>query len=166
MGLEENANTLYLIDFGLAKKWKQSNGLHIPYKDGKNLTGTARYASHFTHNGIEQSRRDDLEGIGYILLYLLMGQLPWQGLATKTKEEKYNKIKEIKINTPIDILTRGYPSEFADYMNYCKNLQYEQEPDYAYLRTLFKDLYLRHGFENDFVFDWTIQRYNAHISQE
>lgn len=95
-----------------------------------------------------------------------MGQLPWQGLATKTKEEKYNKIKEIKINTPIDILTRGYPSEFADYMNYCKNLQYEQEPDYAYLRTLFKDLYLRHGFENDFVFDWTIQRYNAHISQE
>ena len=73
MGLEENANTLYLIDFGLAKKWKLSNGQHIPYKDGKNLTGTARYASHFTHNGIEQSRRDDLEGIGYILLYLLMG---------------------------------------------------------------------------------------------
>jgi casein kinase 1 len=77
MGLDDGANTLFLIDFGLAKKWKLSNGLHIPYKDGKNLTGTARYVSHFTHNGIEQSRRDDLEGIGYILLYLLMGQLPW-----------------------------------------------------------------------------------------
>jgi len=73
MGLEENASTLYLIDYGLAKKWKLSTGEHIPYKDGKNLTGTARYVSAFTHNGIEQSRRDDLEGIGYVLLYLLMG---------------------------------------------------------------------------------------------
>ena len=73
MGLEENASTVYLIDFGLAKKWKNSAGEHIPYKDGKNLTGTARYVSANTHRGIEQSRRDDLEGVGYLLLYLLMG---------------------------------------------------------------------------------------------
>ena len=72
MGLEENASTVYLIDFGLAKKWKNSAGEHIPYKDGKNLTGTARYVSANTHRGIEQSRRDDLEGVGYLLLYLLM----------------------------------------------------------------------------------------------
>ena len=73
LGLEENASTLYLIDFGLAKKWKSANGDHIPFKDGKNLTGTARYVSCNTHRGIEQSRRDDLEGVGYLLLYLLMG---------------------------------------------------------------------------------------------
>ena len=78
MGLEENASTLFLIDYGLAKKWKvQPLNEHIPYKDGKSLTGTARYASTHTHLGIEQSRRDDLEGVGYVLLYLLMGELPW-----------------------------------------------------------------------------------------
>ena len=77
IGLEENASTLYLIDYGLAKKYKQPSGEHIPFKDGKALTGTARYASANTHLGIEQSRRDDLEGAGYVLLYLLMGELPW-----------------------------------------------------------------------------------------
>ena len=77
MGLDEFASTLFLIDFGLTKKWKQSNGEHIPYKDGKSLTGTARYASAATHIGIEQGRRDDLEGAGYVILYLLMGELPW-----------------------------------------------------------------------------------------
>ena len=77
MGLEENASTLFLIDYGLAKKWKQANGEHIPIREGKSLTGTARYASANTHLGIEQSRRDDLEGAGYVLLYLLKGELPW-----------------------------------------------------------------------------------------
>ena len=77
MGLEENASTLYLIDYGLAKKWKLPNGDHIPIREGKSLTGTARYASANTHLGIEQSRRDDLEGAGYVLLYLLKGELPW-----------------------------------------------------------------------------------------
>ena len=77
MGLEENASTLFLIDYGLSKKWRLPNGNHIPIKEGKSLTGTARYASANTHLGIEQSRRDDLEGIGYVLLYLLKGEFPW-----------------------------------------------------------------------------------------
>ena len=89
MGLDEHASTVYLIDYGLAKKWKQSNGEHIPIRDGKSLTGTARYASAATHLGIEQSRRDDLEGAGYVLLYLLKGELPWQGLRARNKEDKY-----------------------------------------------------------------------------
>lgn len=97
MGLEENASTLYLIDYGLAKKWKNSNGDHIPTKEGKSLTGTARYASANTHLGIEQSRRDDLEGAGYVLLYLLKGELPWQGLRARNKDEKYQKIKDCKV---------------------------------------------------------------------
>ena len=77
IGLEDNASTVFLIDFGLTKKWKMPNGDHIPFRDGKSLTGTARYASANTHLGIEQSRRDDLEGAGYVLLYLLKGELPW-----------------------------------------------------------------------------------------
>ena len=76
-GTESTRDNVYIIDFGLAKCFKNSEGEHIPYKDGKNLTGTARYASAATHLGIEQSRRDDLEGAGYVLLYLLKGQLPW-----------------------------------------------------------------------------------------
>lgn len=77
MGLEAHVSTLYLIDYGLAKKWQTPDGDHIPIREGKNLTGTARYASAATHLGIEQSRRDDLEGAGYVLLYLLKGELPW-----------------------------------------------------------------------------------------
>jgi len=166
MGLEEKAQTLFLIDYGLAKKWKSSQtGEHIPYKDGKSLTGTARYASANTHLGIEQSRRDDLEGAGYVLLYLLMGELPWQGFRAKTKEEKYKMIKESKVNTPIEIMTRGYAKEFAEYMTYCKNLEFTQDPDYSYLRRIFRELYVRCGFDNDFIFDWTIQRYHPQITQ-
>ena len=114
IGMEENAQTLYLIDFGLAKRWKNpSTNEHIPYRDKKSLTGTARYASANTHLGIEQSRRDDLEGAGYVILYLLKGELPWQGLRARNKDDKYRKIKECKVNTPIESLCHGYPEEFA-----------------------------------------------------
>ncbi len=156
MGLEENASTLYLIDYGLAKKWKSSNGEHIPIREGKSLTGTARYASANTHLGIEQSRRDDLEGAGYVLLYLLKGELPWQGLKARNKEDKYQKIKECKVNTPIHDLCLGYPEEMATYMTYCRNLGFDEEPKYAYLRDLFRALYQKCLFENDYVYDWTI----------
>ena len=98
MGVKQKAGVLYMIDFGLSKRFKDpKNNQHIPYRDGKSLTGTARYASVNTHIGIEQSRRDDLESAGYILLYMLKGTLPWQGLPGKTKNDKYDKIKEKKV---------------------------------------------------------------------
>lgn len=157
IGLEEHSSQVFLIDFGLTKKWKLPNGDHIPFRDGKSLTGTARYASANTHLGIEQSRRDDLEGAGYVLLYLLKGELPWQGLkGAKTKEEKYAKIKECKVNTSIELLCQGYPEEMATYMNYCRKLDFEETPNYAWLRRLFKELYAKCCFEHDYLFDWTI----------
>ncbi|KAK6795994.1 hypothetical protein RDI58_009449 [Solanum bulbocastanum] len=163
MGLGRRANQVYIIDFGLAKKFRDSTThQHIPYRENKNLTGTARYASMNTHLGIEQSRRDDLESLGYVLMYFLRGSLPWQGLKAGTKKQKYERISEKKVSTSIEAfytLCRGYPTEFASYFHYCRSLRFEDKPDYAYLKRIFRDLFIREGFQFDYVFDWTILKY-------
>ncbi|GAB2269220.1 Casein kinase 1-like protein 1 [Dionaea muscipula] len=160
MGLGRRANQVYMIDFGLAKKYRDSSThQHIPYRENKNLTGTARYASMNTHLGIEQSRRDDLESLGYVLMYFLRGSLPWQGLKAGTKKQKYEKISEKKVSTSIEALCRCYPTEFASYFHYCRSLRFDDKPDYAYLKSLFRDLFIREGFQFDYVFDWTILKY-------
>ncbi|KAM0944725.1 putative protein kinase CK1-CK1 family [Dioscorea sansibarensis] len=160
MGLGRRANQVYIIDFGLAKKYRDSSThQHIPYRENKNLTGTARYASMNTHLGIEQSRRDDLESLGFVLMYFLRGSLPWQGLKAGTKKQKYEKISEKKVSTSIEALCRGYPTEFASYFHYCRSLRFDDKPDYAYLKRIFRDLFIREGFQFDYVFDWTILKY-------
>jgi hypothetical protein len=156
-----------MIDFGLAKRFKDpKTGEHIPYRDGKNLTGTARYASTNTHLGIgrnsifilEQSRRDDLEAIGFVLMYFLRGSLPWQGLDAKDKKEKYEKIKNKKVQTTIESLCKGFPEEFAKYLNYCRELKFDEKPDYSYLRRLFTQVFAKNGYELDFQYDWLIRK--------
>jgi len=162
IGLGKKANQVHVIDFGLAKKYRDSKAQqHIAYREGKNLTGTARYASINTHLGIEQSRRDDLEAVGYVLMYFNRGSLPWQGLKANGKKEKYEKIMEKKMSTPIEVLCKHFPSEFVTYLNYCRSLRFEDRPDYAYLRRLLKDLFFREGYQYDFVFDWTILNYQS-----
>jgi serine/threonine protein kinase len=173
IGIGKKQHYVYIIDFGLAKRFRDpKTGEHIPYRDGKNLTGTARYASVNTHLGIgkphsspfsnqpsiEQSRRDDLESLGFVLMYFNRGNLPWQGLPAKTKKEKYEKIRDKKLSTSIEALTKGYPEEFAIYMNYCRSLKFEEKPDIGYLRKLFKDLFYRMGYDYDFVFDWMVKK--------
>lgn len=156
IGLNRRISTVYIIDYGLTKKYRDpKTQQHIPYREGKSLTGTARYTSINTHLGIEQSRRDDLEGLAYVFLYFLRGSLPWQGLPAQSKKEKYEKIMERKISTPVDTLCRGFPQEFASYLNYCRNLRFEDRPDYLYLKRMFKDLLLRENYTNDLIFDWT-----------
>ncbi|XP_038995501.1 casein kinase 1-like protein 6 [Hibiscus syriacus] len=160
MGLGRTAHQVYIIDYGLAKKYRDlQTHKHIPYRENKNLTGTARYASVNTHLGIEQSRRDDLESLGYVLMYFLRGSLPWQGLKAGTKKQKYDKISEKKVSTPVEVLCKSYPSEFVSYFHYCQSLRFEDKPDYSYLKRLFQDLFIREGYQFDHVFDWTMLKY-------
>lgn len=151
MGLNKRANQVNVIDFGLAKKYRDpKTHLHIPYRENKNLTGTARYASINTHLGVEQSRRDDLESLGYVLMYFCRGSLPWQGLKAATKKQKYDRIMEKKMTTPTELLCRGFPNEFAVYLNYTRSLRFDDKPDYSYLRKLFRDLFIREGYHYDY----------------
>uniref|UniRef100_A0A7N1A2U6 non-specific serine/threonine protein kinase n=1 Tax=Kalanchoe fedtschenkoi TaxID=63787 RepID=A0A7N1A2U6_KALFE len=162
MGLGRKANQVYIIDYGLAKKFRDlQTHKHIPYRENKNLTGTARYASVNTHLGIEQSRRDDLESLGYVLIYFLRGSLPWQGLRAGTKKQKYDRISEKKLSTPIEVLCKSFPSEFVLYFHYCRSLRFEDKPDYSYLKRLFRDYFIREGYQFDYVFDWTVLKYGS-----
>ena len=156
IGLGRKANLIHCIDFGLAKKYRDpKTHQHIPYRENKNLTGTARYASINTHIGIEQSRRDDLESLGYVLMYLIRGSLPWQGLKANTKKLKYERIMDRKMSTSTESLCKGFPAEFRSYFEYCRSLRFEDRPDYAYLKRLFKELFYRKGFQYDNMYDWT-----------
>mmetsp|Transcript_15701 Transcript_15701/g.14210 ORF Transcript_15701/g.14210 Transcript_15701/m.14210 type:complete len:354 (-) Transcript_15701:131-1192(-) len=158
MGRGSRRHMVYVIDFGLAKLYRDPRShRHIPFKEGKNLTGTARYASINTHMGIEQSRRDDLESIGYVLIYFLRGYLPWQGLKAYTKIQKYEKILEKKNSTSTETLCKGFPVEFKAYFDHVKSLRFEDRPDYDYLKRLFRELFFRKGFTYDNMFDWEIQ---------
>lgn len=158
IGLGKRQNVIHIIDFGLAKKYRDPRShQHIPYRENKNLTGTARYASINTHIGIEQSRRDDLESLGYVLMYFIRGSLPWQGLKANTKKQKYERIMDRKMSTSTEQLCKGFPSEFRSYFEYCRSLRFEDRPDYAYLKRLFKELFYRKGYQYDNMFDWTVQ---------
>ena len=155
VGLNEKRKYIYILDFGLSKKYRSSRTLkHYEIIKNKNLTGTARYASINALNGLTQSRRDDLEAIGYVLMYFLRGRLPWQGIPVKNKEDRYRKIMEKKKATSAEELCQGFPKEFADYVNYTRNLEYEEDPDYIYLRNLFINVLNREGFEIDCYYDW------------
>ena len=165
MGTGRQCNKLFLIDYGLAKKFRDNRTRqHIAYREGKNLTGTSRYASINGHLGIEQSRRDDMESLGYVLMYFNLGSLPWQGLKAATKKQKYEKIGEKKMSTAVEVLCKGFPPEFAMYLNYCRGLGFEEGPDYMYLRQLFRILFRTLNHQYDYTFDWTMLKQKAALS--
>ena len=156
MGREEKSKYLYLLDFGLAKKYRSSSTLkHYPMIKKKNLTGTARYASINALRGYEHSRRDDLEAAGYVLIYFIKGRLPWQGIQVKTKEERYKKILKKKIEISPEELCENLPQEFEKYIDYTRNLEYLEEPDYAKLKELFNSILKKDHAKFDYIYDWT-----------
>jgi len=127
---------------------------HIPYRERKSLSGTARYMSINTHLGREQSRRDDLEALGHVFMYFLRGGLPWQGLKAATNKQKYEKIGEKKQTTAIKELCEGFPIQFEKYLAYVRNLGFEDTPDYDYLRELFTQALKDAGGVEDGEYDW------------
>ena len=154
-GRGENEKSIYIIDFGLAKKYYSvSKAQHIKFCTGKHLIGTARYCARNAHRGYEQGRRDDIESIGYVLMYFLLGVLPWQGLKIKKNEDQFEKIAEKKYNTPFEELTEGQPEEFLLYFKYIDGLRFEDQPNYVYLIGLFQNMIDKYCRDCFYDFDW------------
>ena len=155
IGREEKSKYIYLFDFGLSKKFISSKTLkHYPFRQNNKLIGNARYSSINALNGGTQSRRDDLESLGYLTIYLLVGRLPWQGYISRSKEDKYYKIKQIKQQTTAEQLCEGLPRQFQEYIKYTRSLKYEENPNYNYLKNLFLSVLKSYNYDFDYYYDW------------
>ncbi|EJD00929.1 casein kinase, partial [Fomitiporia mediterranea MF3/22] len=155
MGRDDRANFVHIIDFGLARRYKNpKSGQHFPYFEGHNFFGTTRYASLKALEGCSQSRRDDLESAAYSLIYYMRGRLPWQGLRGGTDKHRDQRVREKKRTWTPERLCEGLPEELAKMLAYIKTLEYEDEPDYEYLKKLFTDRFKKEGFELDYDYDW------------
>jgi serine/threonine protein kinase len=150
--IKNNNNQIYLIDFGLSKRYLDSFDKHIKINTGRKLMGTARYASINVHNGITPTRRDDIESIGYVLLYLLIGYLPWQSIKADTREKRYKLIGKVKKETDLWNISKDIPGELILFINYCRNLSFYEEPNYNYLKNLLGNLFKLHGFTTDVIY--------------
>jgi casein kinase 1 len=133
-GVDATDHTIYMIDFGLAKRFiGKSGGAHIDFRVNNYLTGTARYCSLNSHNGYELGRRDDLESWCYLLFYFLKGSLPWQGLPGLTLAEKYRSIRSLKLRCRETTLFSDLPTELTEIWHYVTSMSFEQEPDYEFI---------------------------------
>ncbi len=135
-GIGNKSNELYIVDFGLSKRYCKNN-VHIEHKTDKSLVGTARYTSANVHMGIEPSRRDDMISIGYMLVYFIKGSLPWQGIKKKGSKDHIKLIGEVKMSTNLKKLCSDMPECFFKYLEHCEGLEFEDQPNYAYLRGMF-----------------------------
>ncbi len=157
----KNPNVIYLIDFGFSRKYRSSRtGRHIQFKNLKKACGSMRYLSINGNMGLELSRRDDLESFGYMLIYLSKDNLPWIS-TEKLKLEKSQIIQEIyklkRFYTPEKLCT-DLPEEFREYIKYVRKLEFEEKPDYNYLKGLFISVLSRNELKNDLCFSWIINK--------
>ena len=167
IGLDD-PNIIYLIDFGLSKKYRSSiTGNHIKCTRIKKFVGSLRYASINALRLREQSRRDDLESIGYMLIYLIKGKLPWDNIKIDNKRTSYLKFSQYKKNISPELLCNNLPEEFLDYIKYVRNLNFEDEPDYNYLKSLFQIMLNKQGFEEKKIFfSWINENNISRIKKE
>mmetsp|Transcript_147156 Transcript_147156/g.409938 ORF Transcript_147156/g.409938 Transcript_147156/m.409938 type:complete len:332 (-) Transcript_147156:164-1159(-) len=161
IGQKQKSNVIHVIDFGLSKRFlNPDTRRHMPFCDNRSLVGTARYASINAHVGLEQSRRDDVEALGYVLIYFARGGLPWQGVQGNSRQEISQRITECKKNMSLESLCEGCPAVLMSYLKYCRALRFEDRPDYAYLRRICKRG-LHSGLGDDYAFDWCLPERNG-----
>ena len=157
-GINDDSNTIYIIDFGLSQRYKdKKTGIHNPYRENREMIGTVRYASINTQIGIEQSRRDDVESVGYVLVYLALGRLPWQRAGKEKGKGHLAKVLEKKLITPPEILCKKLPRQFAFIFQYIRKLKFEERPDYNMMKCLLADLLLSKmnlSRTTSFCYDW------------
>ena len=167
IGLDD-PNIIYLIDFGLSKKYRSSiTGNHIKCTRIKKFVGSLRYASINALRLREQSRRDDFESIGYMLIYLIKGKLPWDNIKIDNKRTSFLKFSQYKKNISPELLCNNLPEEFLDYVKYVRNLNFEDEPDYNYLKSLFQIMLNKQGFEEKKIFfSWINENNISRIKKE
>ncbi|KAL0945796.1 hypothetical protein HGRIS_012083 [Hohenbuehelia grisea] len=155
LGFAEDYKRLFLFDLGLAKLYLNPNtGVHMPFREGRAGIGTPRYASHNVHLGFEPGRRDDVEAIGMLLLYLLHGRLPWQGIYAPDIPAKLRRIGEMKRGQPFTDLLALSPTFFAPFFSHCRSLEFSDKPDYKLLRGLLRGEMRKNGWEYDWEYDW------------
>eukprot|EP01062_Namystynia_karyoxenos_P038132 TRINITY_DN276_c1_g1_i1.p1 TRINITY_DN276_c1_g1~~TRINITY_DN276_c1_g1_i1.p1 ORF type:complete len:383 (+),score=106.90 TRINITY_DN276_c1_g1_i1:101-1150(+) len=143
--LGPDGKQLYLIDFGLAAKWRDNDGLHRAYCEGGGFSGTPNFASVHAHHGVAPSRRDDLESLFYTLVWLVRGALPWEGLGGRSWQERARRVALRKCCTTTGRLSEGLPEEFQAFAKYVRELPYSGEPDYGYLEGLLHSALAREG---------------------
>ena len=156
-------NIIYIIDFGFSHQYRSSRtGKHIKYKNRKLTIGSLSYLSINGNMGYEQSRRDDLESLGYMLIFLATGNLPWFEIEKSkiNKKLKYYQIALLKNALSAEKLCEGLPEEFTKYINYVRKLDFEEDPNYVYLRSLFSSILVKNQEKNDLNFFWNIKQNN------
>ena len=161
IGYGNDCNKLYMIDFGIAKKYLKKNGKHYDFNKNGKFCGTVRYASIAAHKGYTQSRKDDLESIIYVLIYLFRGKLPWMNVKykkdkdkDKDKEQRYNMILKMKETISEEELCNQLPNEYLAFLKYVKNMDFDEEPPYNKLIKMFKKLYDSKSYQYD-KFEWS-----------
>lgn len=164
MGLKD-PNMLYIIDFGLSKKFRSKKGKHIKFSITNNITGTPRYCSINALRGAEQSRKDDLESLFYVILYFFRGSVPWQNLKIKSRIERFNEINKIKKTINYKVLCKNLPDKLYDFGMYVKNLKFEEDPNYKYMQKLFYSILADICEENDDKFSW-VKESNISLSHK
>lgn len=156
VGLDDKASTFYSIDFGLSNSFREMTN-NDNLKDNHPFVGTLNFASINCHKGFEQTCLDDLESLLYVIIYFLTGKLPWEAIVNEKGDlkKKMEEVKREKINTTIDNLCADLPEELKECLEYIRNLEFYNKPDYKFLKKKCEKLYLKRFGSYDYNYDWT-----------
>jgi serine/threonine protein kinase len=155
VGRGDLANKIFLIDFGISTYYLDPRTHeHWTYTRGNGLVGTANYVSVNTHLSDQQSRRDDLESLLYVLIRFMLGRLPWQGLDAVSPDERNDKIAHLKMQISPEALCADMPVEFSSMLNAVRKMGFEDHPTYHRFRAALNHLFVKRGFVYDGLFDW------------